>query len=356
MSDYKDINLERENLDKNIQSFTEEHGYTIDGGIRAQKNRKRVVFGSPGAEFATVDFLLNKAGTTTILWKMGKNQPLGEQLAVHLKATINPAEFEAVNFGLSGITVENFDLILELANEADDIEITINRDEPKKLKQVTVKSAEHQDTLKLTLHLSTRKLQIQGKPLSCYRRIIFLLTDFLDLQGLEQVLYRKDDSSASIVRKEMAEDYLRGFFPDSYDQLPNDIEKLLISSCCVKLAAPQLPDYCLLLYPDLRSLEGILKLKMADWGMSVQDAEHGFGDFFDVDKPGKFKLKPEYEQDVPNKKLVNAVNNGYIFYRKHRHAIFHMEEFANGSRMITTLDSAIGLSRDAYAAIDALMQ
>ncbi|MFC3169179.1 hypothetical protein, partial [Paracoccus fontiphilus] len=44
------------------------------------------------------------------------------------------------------------------------------------------------------------------------------------------------------------------------------------------------------------------------------------------------------------------------FYRKHRHAIFHMEEFPNGSRMINTLDSAIGLSKDAYSAIDALMQ
>lgn len=355
MSDYKDINLARENLDKNIQSFVEENGYTIDGGIQALENRKRVVFGSAGAEFATVDVLLNKAGTTTIISKMGKNQPLGEQLAVHLKATINPAEFETVNFGLSGITVETFDLILELANEAVDIEITTDRDEPQQ-RQVTLKSAEHQDSLKLTLHLATRKLQIQGKPLSCYRRIIFLLTDFLDLQGLEKVLYRKDDSSASIVRKEMAEDYLRGFFPDSYDQLPKDIETLLISSCCVKLAAPQLPDYCLLLYPDLRSLEGILKLKMADWGMSVQDAKHGFGDFFDVVKPGIFKLKPEYEKGVPNKKLVTAVNNGYIFYRKHRHAIFHMDEFANGSRMIASLDSAIGLSKDAYSAIDALIQ
>lgn len=355
MSDYKEINLAREALDKNIQSYAEAKGYSIDGGVQTFENRKRVVFGQAGAEFAMVDLLLNKAGTTTILWKMGKNQQLGEQLAAHLKATINPAEFETVNFGLSGITVETFDMILELVDEAGDIEITTDRDEPTQ-KQVTLKSSEHQDSIKLTLHLTTRKLQIQGKPLSCYRRIIFLLTDFLDLQGLEQVLYRKDDSSASIVRKEMAEDYLKGFFPDSYDQLPKDIQKLLISSCCVKLAAPQLPDYCLLLYPDLRSLEGILKLKMAEWGMSVQDAEHGFGDFFDVDKPGIFKLKPEHEGGVPNKKLVNAVDNGYMFYRKHRHAIFHMEEFANGSRMIATLDTAIELSKDAYAAIDALLQ
>lgn len=352
MSDYKDLNLGRETLDEHIQSFLETNGYTADGGVQTFDRRKRVVFGPAGAQFATVDLHLNRAGTTTIQWKIGQNQPLGEQLAVHLNATINPAEFENVNYSLKGITADSFDLILDLTDEAVDIEITTDRDETV-CKQVTLKSVEHQDSLKLTHHRRTRVLQIQGKPLSCYRRVVFMLTDLLELKGLEQVLYRKDDSSADIVRKEMAEDYLKGFFLNSYAQLPDDIKKLLISSCCVKLAAPKLPDYCLLLYPDLRSLEGVLKLKMADCKMSVQDAEHGFGDFFDS-KSGIAKLKPEYEQDVPNKKMVSAINNGYTFYRKHRHAIFHMEEFSGGSRMITTLDSAISLSKDAYAAIDAL--
>ena len=352
MTDYKDLNLGRETLEEHIQGFMKSTGYSIDGEIQAFDKRKRVVFGSAGAKFATVDLHLNRTGTTTIQWKMGQNQPVGEKLAVHLKATINPAEFETVNYSLKGITVDSFDSILDLMDEAVDIEITTDRDEAI-CKQVTLKSIEHQDSLKLTHHRRTRVLQIQGKPLSCYRRVIFMLTDLLDLKGLEQVLYRKDDSSADIVRKEMAEDYLTGFFPNSYAHLPDDIKKLLISSCCVKLAAPKLPDYCLLLYPDLRSLEGVLKLTMADCNMSVQDAEHGFGDFFDI-KSGISNLKSEYEKDDLNKKMVIAINNGYNFYRKHRHAIFHMEEFTGGSRMITTLDLAIGLSKDAYAAIDAL--
>ena len=352
MSDYKDLNLGRENLDHHIQSFLETNGYTVDGGVEASGNRKRVVFGPAGAQFATVDLHLNKTGTTTIQWKLGQNQPLGEQLAVHLKATINPAEFENVNYSLKGITTDSFDPILDLIDEAVDIEIEPLRDNAD-CKQVKLKSVQHQDTLTITHHRRTRVLQIQGKPLSCYRQVIFMLTSLLDLKGLEQVLYRKDDGSADVVRKEMAEDYLKGFFPSSYAYLPNDIKKLLISGCCVKLAAPNLPDYCLLLYPDLRSLEGALKLKMADCKMSVQDTEHGFGDFFDT-KSGLNSLKSEFEKSVPNKEMVNAFNSGYTFYRKHRHAIFHMEEFTDGSRMIATLDVAISLSKDAYAAIDAL--
>lgn len=350
MTEYKDLNLDRETLDGQIQAIMEPNGWKIDGKIETMGRRKRVIFGSPGTQFATVDLHLNRTGSTTIQWKIGKNQSVGEQLASHLKATMNPAEFETVNYSIKGITTDSFDSILVLLNEA--LEIETNRDE-KVRKQVTLKSVEHHDTLKLTHHRTTRVLQIQGKPLSCYRRVIFMLTDLLDLKGLEQVLYRKDDSSANIVRKEMAEDYLMGFFPSCYADLPKDIKNLLISSCCVKLAAPKLPDYCLLLYPDLRSLEGALKLKMADCEMSVQYADHGFGDFFDI-QSGIAKLKSEFEEGVSNKKMVTAINNGYTFYRKHRHAIFHMEEFAGGSRMIATLDSAIGLSKDAYAAIDAL--
>ena len=351
MTDYKDLNLDRETLDEHIQGFLKANGYTVDTDVQLTNNRKRIVFGPAGAQFATVDLHLNKTGVTTIQWKMGRNQPLGEQLAVHLKATINPAEFENVNYSVKGITIDSFDTILEIIVESGDIEVETLRDE-EVCKQLALKSIAHQDTLTLTHHRKTRVLQIQGKPLSCYRRVIFMLTDLLDLKGLEQVLYRKDDSSADIVRKEMAEDYLKGFFPESYAYLPQDIKNLLISSCCVKLAAPNLPDYCLLLYPDLRSLEGALKLEMASFEMSYQDAENGFGDFFEVEA-GKCNLKPELEKGVP-KKVVKAFNNAYTFYRKHRHAIFHMEEFADGSRMIATLDSAIGLSKDAYSAIDAL--
>lgn len=352
MSNHKDLNLNREALDSNILSFLESNGYNLDGEIQAQDRRKRVVFGSAGSEFATVDLHLNGTGTTTVQWKMGKNQPLGEKLADYLIATINPAEFENVNFSLKGIISDSFDPILDCLAETGDIELLVIRDE-QNCKQVTLKSFAHQDSLTLTHHRNTRVLQIQGKPLTCYRRVIFMLTDLLDLKGLEQVLYRKDDSSAELVRKEMAEEYLKNVFNETYVHLPESVKKLLISSSCVKLASPQLPDYCLLLYPDLRSLEGVLKELMNGYNMSVEDAKNGFGDFFDVQN-GICTLNMASQQKVKHAKMEEAFNQGYSFYRKHRHTLFHMEEYADGSRMIDTLDKAISLSKDAYSAIDNL--
>lgn len=352
LSEYKDLNLNRENLDANVLSFIESNGYTVDGRIQEHQRRKRVVFGPAGSEFATVDLHLTMTGVTTIQWQMGKNQPLGEELAKHLKGTINPAEFETVNYSLQGITSEAFDPILECLNDASDLEITMLRDEPG-CKQVTLKSIPHQDSLTVTHHRGTRVLQLQGKPLSCYRQVIFLLTDLLDLKGLEKVLYRQDDSSASVVRKEVAEDYLKVSFTRSYDLLPAKVKLLLISGCCVKLASPKLPDYSLLLYPDLRSLEGVLREVMCGYDMYVADAEHGFGDFF-ICKSNVCSLKPEHEKNVGHAKMVVALNDGYTFYRKHRHTLFHMEDFPDGSRMIDTLEKAVGLSKDAYSFIDGL--
>lgn len=352
MSEYLDLNLNRETLKEAIEEFLATNEYQCDGGIQDLENRKRVEFGTPGAKFAMVDLHLNKTGTTSINWKLGKNQPLGETLARHLKDSIDPAEFENVNYALSGFTSDSFEPILECVTESGDIEASVLKDD-KNCKQVRVTSLSHQDQLTLTFHKNTRVLQIQGKPLSCYRRIVYLLTDLLDLKGLEQVLYRKDDSSAEIIRQEMAEDYLKSFFPKSYDHLPDAVKKLLISGCCVKLASPKLPDYCLLLYPDLRALEGVLKEIMSGYNMSVEDAENGFGQFFD-NSNGTCTLKSSYGAQVAHSAMENAINEAYSYYRKHRHTLFHMEEFADGSRMIDTLPKAISLSKDAYTAIDKL--
>ena len=86
--------------------------------------------------------------------------------------------------------------------------------------------------------------------------------------------------------------------------------------------------------------------------MSVAEAEHGFGDFFNVDtKSGQCTIKPDFSAQIGNAAMESAFNVGYSFYRKHRHTLFHMEEFDGGSRLISNLQMAISLSNDAYNAI-----
>ena len=98
-----------------------------------------------------------------------------------------------------------------------------------------------------------------------------------------------------------------------------------------------------------------MKELLNGYGMSVADAEHGFGDFFDFDsRSGQCSIKPEFSAQIGHAGMEAAFNNGYSFYRKHRHTLFHMEEFDGGSRLISNLGMAISLSNDAYTAIDNL--
>lgn len=353
MSDHKELNLNRENLDVYVSAFMERGGLTLDGGqLKDQPKGKRVEFGKAGNEFAMVDLHFIKDGTTTIQWKLGKNQPLGKELADYLKETIDPSEFEQVNLALKGITNDDIQSILDQICEAGDIECETIHDNDQKL-QVAICNTAHQDRLVITHQRGTRTLQIQGKPLTCYRRIVYLLSELLDLGGLEQVICRKDDGVAEIVRNEMAEDYLKKFFERSYDLLPKLVKKLLISGCCVKLAAPQLPEYSMLVYPDLRALEGVLKKELAGYNMSLEDSDNGFGGFFEKAKAG-FELKEDYANAVGHANMVKAFNEAYSFFNKHRNGLFHMEEYVDGSRTVDTLDKAIGLSKEAYRVIDDL--
>jgi hypothetical protein len=70
------------------------------------------------------------------------------------------------------------------------------------------------------------------------------------------VLIRQDDGKANIVQQEVARANLESIMGDAYPHLHVTAEKLLISGL-VLLAAPKLPDYCTVVYPELRSVEGV---------------------------------------------------------------------------------------------------
>jgi hypothetical protein len=122
MSDYKNLNLNRDALDANIATFLASNGLSQDGESKMVGKAKRYTFGSAGSKYAMVDLYLNQDGTTTIMHKIGSNQELGEKFAVHLKATINPAEFESVNLSIDGIRGDDFDSVIAVINDSGERE------------------------------------------------------------------------------------------------------------------------------------------------------------------------------------------------------------------------------------------
>ncbi|MEI6334647.1 MAG: type II toxin-antitoxin system RnlA family toxin [Methylococcaceae bacterium] len=358
--DYKGLNLRRDEIDQYLSVFVAHNSLVLRSTELLDNNKKkRITIGRVGTEDAIIDLHLNNDGTTTVQYKIGKNQEQGQLLAQHFYSTIDPGEFITVNYSLVGISSEDIEPIFdELCFCVDDngnreFEFNVEQDEPIR-KLVRVRSIANQDTITVTHFKTTNKLTIQGKPLFSYRRIIYLMTELLDLSGLQAVLSRTEENTAAIVRIEVARDYLKTQLSESFDSLPSTIQSLLISGCCVKLASPRLPEYSMLLFPDLRALEGVLRTVLCSFGMYPDQEEHNFGAFFDVNKSkGVAKFKSSYIiNNVEISNVVQPMENAYTFFRKHRHTLFHMNDFADASRKIDTLEKALSLSKDVYGLLN----
>lgn len=360
MDSYKGLNIKRDAIDEIVNTFIETNSLTLrENTTTEDKKKKRICLGKPGVKDAMVDLHLNNDGTTTIQYKIGKNQQLGEELAKYLFSTINPDELISVNFSLNGISADDITPILdEVRNSTDELgatEFDITLSEGIAHQKVSrIISKQHQDVLVVTHYPTTNNLTLQGRPLFCYRKVIYLISELLDLNGLQTVLSRTEENTVAIVRDEVARDYIKNCLEDSYNELPAAIERLLVSGCCIKLASPSLPEYSMLLFPDLRALEGVLRTILGLYDMYPETEDKGFGTFLIV-RDGVASFRQEFGDKVTHgSKMIQAIESGYSFYVKHRHSLFHMSDFANASREIDTLDKSLSLSRQTYDIINNL--
>lgn len=351
---YSNLNLERAIIETASREFIEYKAYSLHsiGPMPGTRPGLRLVFAKHGEALATVNIFYNQGGTSTIQYLTGSNPNLGKELADHLYETINPAEFEHVNLVLQGFVEDNVLSILQLS--ADQPHIQFN-EHSRNVHTVVWKihSPEFQDELTVSLHHSTGTLQIQGRPLSCYRVFTFNLSELLDLKGLEKILIRQEDGKASIVQKDVARSHLMCVMGDVYPRLHKSVEKLLVSGLCVKLASPDLPDYCMLFYPELRSVEGVLKSTMHRLGMPI--SQDGFGPYFDKIQGG-FILKSQFAGNLQSGSQAQVISDAYTFFNKERHSLFHMETAVDASRMISDMSRLMvkatqswGIIKDLYS-------
>lgn len=332
---FKDLNLNRECLEPITDQFLEAHSLTLRRrGMLAGKAIYRIVFGKVGMDDAIVDVYFNQNGTSTINYKIGKNQGVGCDLAQKLYETIHPDEFQQVNMSIKGVSKDQIDAVISEVTECheDDFKVETRKDDERQT-QWLINSAANKDHLVVTHYKTTLTLQIQGRPLSCYRRLIYLMSALLDLAGLEYVLSRTEDGGkAEIVRPEIAMEFLRNKLPKSVAHLPKVTSDLLLSSLCVRLSAPYLTDYSMLVFPELRALEGAIKCFMADRGFSL-DRNNTIGSYYTPADASHnvFVLKQDYHYLMPERNEQVLICKAYSFFNKHRHGLFHMESFIDSS-------------------------
>ena len=350
---YRDINLNRSIIEDTTHRFVEQNGLKLRGiNDRPGGPGLRIVFGKAGAEDATLDIFFTNSGTCTLQYKTGKNQELGQKLADALYETIHPDDFVTINLGIKGIDLPDAQALIEELTESAGADIEIASYSRAELRHVwKLKSKGNSDELTVTQHETTNKLQIQGRPLSCYRQLSYLLTELLEVNALECILFKKEENRSEFVCVEVAESVLRDRFGDCYAHLPQASRRLLLASLCVRLASPALPDYCMLVYPELRTLEGAIKQKLSEKNLS--DQEESFGSFF-TKTSSQFHLKQQYHAHISDARLQGDLGEAYTFFNRQRHGLFHMEEMPSASRMISNITQAVALCDEAYKHIKKL--
>lgn len=333
-SKYNNLNLNREKLDSYVTTFFEQNRFASYED-KEEGDRRILRFGAMGTSPATVILYFKSVGTTTIQYKTGRNHELGKQLADFLLQTIDPMEFESVHMVIDGASSSDVNVVM------DDIKtegISVRKESTSKNEsRWKLVSEKYKDNLTVTLY-STNKLNIQGRPLFCYRTLIFYLSEYLNMKGLERVLIRSQNGFSGNVQQYAAENCLKTSLGSvAYSKIDTAIQKLLLSSFCIKLVAPDLPDYSLLLFPELRALEGSAKKALARYGMIVGRTDT-FGDVFQRKSSSQtqFELKENARSKILNKALIPVLEETYNFYYKERHGLFHMECLVNTSRMIST--------------------
>lgn len=347
---FKDLNLRISDLDGCIKKYCE--GQNLSYKLKDQSElRKDYEILRPGQNPAKLIVYLTKKGTTTLQYSQGRNTELSLQVAKYIRSQLCEIEISSLNMSIAGIDETLIELIKERIEEVKESNyIVIKEAETNISVQLALESQVYKDKLTLTYYKNTKRLQIQGRPLSCYNEVAYALTAQLDPETLGKILYKKDEDDHSIIRPEMAIELVRVKLPYAYDQLPKFIQNLLVSSNCIKSASPDLTEYSLLTYSELRSLEGVIKTYFSENGI-VQQPRH-LVEMFVLNKRKKaIGLSEGYKSLHSGKKLDEALN-AYSYYYERRHSLFHVEQFADSTSTVSTLEGAINICNKVYELIE----
>ncbi|KJG55009.1 hypothetical protein UA38_21970 [Photobacterium kishitanii] len=367
MTNFKSLPLDQESIDQYLNIFVESNGYRVDLRTNYQAGSgnqiHRYIIGKALTPSATIDFICNKDGTTTIHYRLGKNTTLGLELAEYVKGQINPNEFESIEMTLQHIKEEDIVPLLRAINddayECGQKMFTLTEENnDAQLLQVRVRSVKHNDCLVLKHHKTKNSFQIQGRPLFVYKRLCYHFVDILDILGIEKVLNRQDESRIEMVSSEAAEHMLQCHYPNIFSRSPNDLKNLIISGMCITLSTPKLPDYSMLVYPDLRALEGALHDCFKAYGLYssnfTDDGKERVGVMFRKLPNSTYTLRNEHVTTINCAAMVNALNAGYNQYAGKRHPLFHIEEELVFSTFISDLRVAISTIADTRGCIEEL--
>lgn len=330
MGDFKDLKIDRSKIEEAITSSF--NGTVKIKGKHAINQGHKYILDVEGAE-ALLNVFDNKNGTTSITHSLGKKPEISLTIAENIKAQCSFPVTTVSSFYIAKIAPSDLKVMFEFLEERG-----AKVDEEKKVnggiqKRITGRQGDH---LVFKCY-NSESLQIQGKALSLFYDTIEILSELLPFKDViaEQLKYYNANLTTADLIGEM-----QNRIPAAYSHLHDKIKSIIAPSIALmKVQSIELPDYSSFAFPALKGLEGILKQLLPD--DLVFRAEEGFKPFFKGDfKTNKSFLLPEIK-DKLTPSAASFVENGYNYYKTHRHLIFHANAVIEATPLLSRHDAEV---------------
>ena len=324
---FRNLNLKQELFDDVLNSFP--NITNLEKNIKGTTTQYKIFLNS---KIILLNVYFKADGTTTIMYKTGKEQDIGLEIATFLKEELLISDLKTVSFSLKSISDENFNILLEYLQEQD---IKIDSESKPSGSKYTLESV-YNDKFTITRYNNNNTL-FQGKPLYIFSEIKIFLSDILNIEQIidvENAIYKINIDPTDI------RDELAITLNQSSSYLCETTKKMLTSALVFNKLDVELEDYTAFAFPALRAMESYIKKQLKDEGINIGDKFHQFTKI-----SSSYVLTDEYRSQINCMHKERSIETCYNYYHVNRHTLFHTPAIGAVARVLNKDEASVIINK-----------
>lgn len=340
---YSKLSIDKSKIQDWIQLWCEENlenECTISCNEISGRLQYKIISGSSTIK---LDFIKCSGGLLTIAPNVGANIPTSTQIAESIfqrvKNNIKDSPF-AHGFSII-VSDDDFKTIIELLSGMEGVSLS-NYSEQLNDGQAKYKLYRYvgpaKDCVTIKYFVSTKRMQLQGKPLWLFNEIVAMVSDE-ETRANDVVDAHLKYCNLDIPRIDIYEEMESVLGADLFSFLSNTQKALLATTFILDKIEVDMPDYSGLITPALRAYEGFTKKLFVQKGLPC-DGNMQLGEFFErPDKMVPFSMKSKYSECL-TKEVESQFISMYNFYYQQRHPYAHASAYDFDTTIISNRKSA----------------
>jgi hypothetical protein len=335
---YLKLNLDREYIPTLVTQFCDNsilNSKISSKKVRAGQEEQYIINGTHEGEDKEIkiSFISNQNGSTSINFKMGKFQSIGQQIAdfICIRGVIDSRSNSIST--LNAVKNEDFKFVIQnLAVDFNSLTL-----EEKKIPHGTQSIIQINTGEKIIFnYFETNTLTITGRPLLLHSSALNYFIELNYLKPIERFATSVQYYQIKTTFDKFEEE-LKARLPLAYAYLPDNIKTFILSAIILEKIEVDLPDYSCFAFNILKAIEGLMKHLLFEKEIIIDRA-------FDIFKkdiaPVKIRDNINIILGSSRSQIIEAL---YELYKKDRHTLFHTEYLDISTRIIEKREFAIDI-------------